>query len=73
MFTKVPVVLRVAQQEPVSFDAIVNIANILTVFPDEKGTGCSAMMIGGHKLSIDMTFAALSERLLELRKSPLDA
>ena len=72
MFTKVPITMRTADK-PVSFDAIVNINNILTVFPAETGTGCSAMMIGGHKVTINLSFTEFSERLLELRKNPLDS
>jgi hypothetical protein len=72
MFTKVPVLLKTSQKD-IPFDALVNVANILTVFPNETGVGCSAMMVGGHKITIDMPFSKFSERLLELRKNPLDS
>jgi hypothetical protein len=71
MFTTLPIRMMGAEG-PREFDAVVNVNHIATAFPyevDEKEM-CSIMMVGGHKLTVNMPFVALSQRLLELRETP---
>lgn len=74
MFTKVPIYMWSCENNVgSSFDAVINTDQIISVFPAEGGSRCSVMMAYGGKIFLDLTFTEFSERLLDLRKLPLDA
>lgn len=71
MFTRAPIRMMTVDGVKV-FDAVVNVTNILSVFPFEvdREKLCSIMMIGGDKLTVNLPFTEFAERLLELRETP---
>lgn len=74
MFTKVPILMTPKDGgRPIQFDALINIAHIVTVFPYDEGRSCSTMLVDGGRVSVNLPFAEFSERLLELRKLTLDS
>ena len=77
MFTKVEISMRdkssSGKEEFIKLIIIVNVDQIMTVFPYDNGNTCSIMMINGDRLHATIPFEEFSQRLLELRKLTLDS
>lgn len=75
MFTKVPIVMRNKDNSDnyALFQALINIAHIVSVFPSDSGKVSSVRMLNNDTLLVSLPFAEFSGRLLELRKLTLDS
>lgn len=76
MFTKVPIVMRnkdTSDNHALLFQALINIAHIVSVFPSDSGKVSSVRMLNSDTLLVALPFAEFSGRLLELRKLTLDS
>lgn len=72
MFTRVPIIMRLSNGAEKPLEALINVDQIQTVFPFNDGLASSVMLVSGDKVTVNLPFAAFSERLLELREACLE-